>query len=162
MWFLAAISVLPCQYSPRCQCRQLLILAPGPYYSGTERRDSLPQGVTLVGASSREELRARYQSADAFVFPSFFEGMALVILEAMACGLPVITTHSSGGGDIIDESNGQIVPTGDVDALIEAFRRFALNRDRLLSMRTAARARAETFTWERYRSCVNSAVAALA
>ena len=36
---------LPCKNYPRCQRRQLLILAPGSYYSGTERRDSLPQGV---------------------------------------------------------------------------------------------------------------------
>src|SRR5439155_21077891 len=95
-----------------------------------------------------------------FVFPSFFEGFGLVLLEAMACGLPVITTNVTAGSDILCDKTGKIVSAGDVDALVESLRWFAVNRERLHSMRYAVRARAETCSWERYRQRVSEAVAA--
>jgi len=48
------------------------------------RRVALPRGVNWRPACSREALRDRYRAADVFVFPSFFEGFGLVLLEAMA------------------------------------------------------------------------------
>ena len=111
----------------------------------------------LVGAVSRDELRARYQASDVFVFPSYFEGFALVLLEAMACGLPVITTDAAGI-DILDDKTGQVVAAGDMDALVESLRWFSKNRNELPAMRNAARAKAEQYTWRKYRDSVSKAV----
>lgn len=126
------------------------------------RRRDLPRGVTFTGPISAEALRERYQSSDVLVFPSFFEGFGLVILEAMACGLPVIASDATAGPDLLDPSTGRVVPAGDKDALIESLRWFATHRERLPEMKTAARRKAETCTWEHYRRCVSEAVAPFA
>ena len=130
----------------------------GAWNLSEDKRAALPQGVTWVPPCSREALRARFLSADAFVFPSFFEGFALALLEAMACGLPVIASEVTDP-DVLPEGCGRLVPIGDLDALVEALRWFAGHRERLAVMSLAVRAKAESFTWQNYRRCVTDAVA---
>jgi glycosyltransferase involved in cell wall biosynthesis len=122
------------------------------------RRSAIPPGVTHIGPLSALALRERFQAADVFVFPSFFDGFGLVILEAMACGLPVIATDASAGPDVVDEHSGQVLPAGSLDALVEALRWFGAHRDRLPEMKRGARKRAQEFTWERYRAGLLTAV----
>jgi alpha-maltose-1-phosphate synthase len=122
-------------------------------------RANLPPGVTVLPPCSRELLRERYRAADIFVFPSFFEGFGLVLLEAMACGLPAIASEATAGPDVVDSSCGQLVATGDMDALIAALRWFDAHRGQLQELSDAARRRAQQFTWENYRRCVSEAVA---
>ena len=122
------------------------------------KKGSLPHGVTCRPACSPEQLRDRYRAADVFVFPSFFEGFGLVLLEAMACGLPVIASEATAGPDVITDTCGRVVPTGSVDALVESLRWFDKNRDQLPKLSRAARAKAEMFSWENYRRCVTEAV----
>jgi glycosyltransferase involved in cell wall biosynthesis len=110
-----------------------------------------------LGHSSREGLREHFQNADVFVFPSFFEGFGLVILEAMACGLPVISSDATAAVDVADDSNGRIFPTGGLEPLIEHLRFFARDRGLLVAMGKSARAKAKTFTWEKYRKAVSAA-----
>jgi len=131
----------------------------GAWCLAAERRRSLAPSIKVIGPCSSGGLRNRYQSADVFVFPSFFDGFGLVLLEALACGLPVITTDATGGADILCDKTGKILSAGDVDALVDSLRWFAANREQLSSMRCAARARAETGSWERYRRRVSEAVA---
>lgn len=108
-------------------------------------------GLALKGPISNADLPAIFDACDAFVFPSLFEGFGLVILEAMANGLPVITTDATAGPDVLtDGRDGFLVPAGDADAL-EARMRWCLeNRDRIPAMGAAARRAAEPFTWEAY------------
>lgn len=92
---------------------------------------------------------------DVYVFPSTLEGSAKSVYEALACGLPVITTPNAGSV-IRDGIDGFIVECGDDDALREAMMR--LYQD--AALRTAygqnARSRAEEYTWDRYaRSIAN-------
>jgi glycosyltransferase involved in cell wall biosynthesis len=124
-----------------------------------ERLKHLPENIRLVGPISSGELRSRYQEADVFVFPSFFEGFGLVLLESMACGLPAIATEATAGPDILSDDAGRVIPTGNLDALVEALRWFTANRSRLQEMRQAARARAEACHWKNYRNAVDAAVA---
>lgn len=130
----------------------------GSWQLAKARQKQLPRGVTLVGPVSREQLRRRYAGADILVLPTYFEGRALVVGEALACGLPVITTAASGATDLVNDRCGRIVSAGSVDELVEALRFFDWHRDRLPAMRTAAIESARASTWELYRRRVDEAV----
>jgi glycosyltransferase involved in cell wall biosynthesis len=100
-----------------------------------------------------------------FVFPSLFEGYGLVLLEALAMGLPVITTPHTAGPDLIREGvEGFIVPIRD-SAAIAAHLEF-LHREpaRRADMSHQARLRAREFSWSSYEetlaACVGQALAA--
>jgi glycosyltransferase involved in cell wall biosynthesis len=71
--------------------------------------------------SSYEEIPKYMAAADVFVLPSVSEGMAVVLLEAMACGVPVVASNVGGAPDIVtDGYNGLLVETGDVKGLAES------------------------------------------
>ncbi|MEW9265910.1 glycosyltransferase [Kineococcus endophyticus] len=86
------------------------------------RRQSVDQGtadrVTLVGPLGNEELPDQYAWADVFCLPSFAEGVPVVLMEAMATGLPVVTTAIAGIPELVrDGVTGRLVPPGRVDQL---------------------------------------------
>lgn len=108
-------------------------------------------GVRVCGPVPHGELPGLLGACDVFVFPSYFEGFAQVVPEALACGLPAIASEASGARDIVrDGVDGFLVPTGDGDALEAAMARFAQDRGLAARMSAAARARAEEFTWNAY------------
>jgi glycosyltransferase involved in cell wall biosynthesis len=97
----------------------------------------------------KARLGAEYRAADLLIFPTLADGFGLVIQEAMSSGTPVLTTPCGGGPECISSGEeGWIVPPRDVDALVEALRAAAANRDRLFRMGQAARRRAEGWTWD--------------
>ena len=99
------------------------------------------------------QLNQYYGKASVFVFPSLVEGFAMVLLEAMACGVPIITTPNTAGPDIItDGVEGFIVPLRDVDALKEKIQWCHDHPAELRAMGVAARKKAEEFTWARFRA----------
>ncbi|RMD97206.1 MAG: glycosyltransferase, partial [Bacteroidetes bacterium] len=82
--------------------------------------------VTLIGATPSKEVLRYIQQADLLLLPSVEEGIANVVLEAMALGTPVICTDCGGMAEVIeDDVNGFLVPTRDAQALAEALMRFA-------------------------------------
>jgi glycosyltransferase involved in cell wall biosynthesis len=88
---------------------------------------------------------------DVLVFPSLFEGFGLVILEAMAAGLPVIASRNTGGPDVIEEGKeGFIVPAGDAEALRQKMDWCERNSEKVAEMGRAAHQKAMGFTWEKY------------
>jgi glycosyltransferase involved in cell wall biosynthesis len=91
-----------------------------------------------------------FRMSDVFLFPTLLEGMPLVVLEAMASGLPVITTPNGPGGIVRDGIDGFIVPPRDVDAIKERLEYLRANPERRREMGGNARARALTYTWEAY------------
>lgn len=92
-----------------------------------------------------------FQENDIFLFPTLLEGMPLVVLEAMACGLPIVTTPN-GAGDIVRNGvEGFIIPTRDVDAIVESLERLKSDPELRLWMGRNARKRALNFSWEIYR-----------
>jgi starch synthase len=104
-------------------------------------------------------LNQYYSSGNVFVFPSLVEGFGLVLLEAMACGLPVITTPNTAGPDIItDGVEGFIVPIRDVDALKEKLEWCYQHPQELAEMGKAARRKAEQLSWDLYRQRLASRV----
>ncbi len=107
-------------------------------------------------------LKQHYCSASVFVLPSLVEGLGLMQLEAMACGVPIITTPNAAGPEIItDGVEGFIVPIRDAEALQEKLEWCYQNPEKLASMGVAARRRAEYLTWERYRQKLLEKVLAL-
>jgi len=129
----------------------------GAWQLSETKRKALPRGVRHRPPCFPAMLRERFSAADVFVFPSFFEGFALALLEAMACGLPAIASAVTDP-DVLPEGCGRLVPTGDLDALVESLRWFSDHRDSLPAMSLAVRARAERSTWESYRHRVTEAV----
>jgi len=84
-------------------------------------RGALGDRVRLAGLRPHQELPAWYQAADIFCLPTRSEGWANVLLEALACGVPVVATRVGGNPEIIrDERCGLLVPFGDATALGEA------------------------------------------
>jgi starch synthase len=122
---------------------------------------SLPVGIRWVPPCSSQALRDRYQESHVFVFPSYSDGFGLVLLEAMACGLPVIASEASVGPEIVTADCGFITPTGDLDPLVELLRWFDRHRDKLPAMGRQARAQAMRYTWSNYRTLVMGAVSKL-
>jgi len=134
------------------------LLLVGPWLISDRKREFLNENIKYVGPCSPVELRNLYQSSDVFVFPSFFEGFGLVLLEAMACGLPILSSDASAAPDFLTDAAGVILPSGKTDAWREALRDLSARRDRLPAMGGAARRIAVRQTWQRYRQAVSKAV----
>lgn len=105
-------------------------------------------GLCYLGAVPHQELSGLLQQCDVLVFPSYFEGFGIVILEAMACGLPVLTTTATGGQDIITYGqDGWIIEPGDVERLVALMSNCLDDQDNVHEMGRCARRTAERFTW---------------
>lgn len=111
-----------------------------------------PRNVRLLGALSRERVAEIYREVNVFVLASANEGLANVLLEAMASGLPVIATAESGAADsVADGEDGFVVPARDVDALTQRILWCHQNRRELYGIGRAARAKIEQhFTLAHY------------
>jgi glycosyltransferase involved in cell wall biosynthesis len=116
--------------------------------------------VEPLGRVSHSEMPARLKAADVFVFPSLFEGSAVVTYEALACGLPSVVTESSGSV-VRDGIEGFVVPPRDVGLL--AAKMIELGNDSALRARmaAAARLRALEYDWPRYHGALIDAVSVL-
>ncbi len=105
------------------------------------------------------ELVAAYQAADLFVFPSVAEGFGQVLLEALACGLPILSTTHTAAPDLIESGRqGFVIEPGDSRQLAERIHWALTHREDLFHMRAEARRLAEQFTWQRFREGVVEAV----
>lgn len=76
--------------------------------------------VEFLGQLDRQSVRREMLAADALVLPSYYDTFGVVVIEALACGTPVIATTGSGPESIVDAASGMLVPPGDVEALAEA------------------------------------------
>jgi starch synthase len=105
-----------------------------------------------LGTMSQDKVFAMMNEQDVLVFPSLFEGFGLVMLEALARGLPVIATPHTGGPDILrDGVDGWIVPIRDAEAIRQKLELLAANREMLEAMSESALQTARKRTWEKYR-----------
>jgi len=105
-----------------------------------------------LGALPQVELLERMRQVDLLVFPSLAEGFGLVIGEAMACGVPVLTTVNTGGPELIEDGcQGWCVPAHAVAPLAERMEWAHAERQALFEMGEHARRKAEQWTWSDYR-----------
>jgi colanic acid/amylovoran biosynthesis glycosyltransferase len=102
----------------------------------------LEEHVSLHGSLTPDEVRRRLQEADAFLLSSLSEGVSNAVLEAMACGLPVVTTNCGGMREAVtDNEEGFVVPTRDPDASALALAKLAADPALRSRMGQAGRAR---------------------
>jgi glycosyltransferase involved in cell wall biosynthesis len=104
--------------------------------------------INLTGRIETEKIPDIYRQHNIFVSASMQEGMSNAMLEAMASGLPIITTKCEGVEELISD-NGVVVETDSAESLAEAVIRLAGNQQRYKEMCSAARRKAEKFGWDR-------------
>lgn len=96
----------------------------GPHLEAMAHRLGIAGLVRFHGALGHDEVAARYAMADVFCLPSLAEGVPFVLMEAMACAIPVVTTWICGVPELLThEQEGLLVPPADAAALAEAFGR---------------------------------------
>ena len=121
----------------------------------------LEEHVELRGPIPRPQMAEHYAWADVFLLPSICEGSATVCYEALAAGLPVVTTENAGSV-VRDGMDGFIVPIRDAAAIVERLETLDRDRPLLESMARAARERAREFTLEKYGERLLAALGAAA
>jgi len=121
--------------------------------SGPDERElkelatNLKVSVNFTGRLDKREIINKLQNSDIFILPSLQEGMSNAVLEAMACGLPIITTDTGGSEELIRD-NGYIVEKKNPSALKEAIEKY-LNDNKLIKEHGEnSRKRAQEMSWE--------------
>ncbi len=117
-----------------------------------ELRPELEEGtVTYVPKAAQRELAAFYHAADLFLFPTQYDIFGMVLLEAMYCGLPAVSSRNGGSATLIENgTSGVIVPEFDACAWAEEITKLLADRNALRSMGAAAAGTIEEhFTWDR-------------
>jgi len=112
---------------------QLKIGGDGPLRKQLEKMAKelgIGEQVVFTGLLSRDRVLCEMQNCDIFVLPSIFETFGVVLIEALACGKPIIATKCGGPEDIINQINGLIVPVKNVNALAEAMSNIYFNIDK--------------------------------
>lgn len=107
----------------------------------------LEERVVLLGRVAGELLPALYNGARCFVYPSLYEGFGLPVLEAMACGVPVVTSNSSSLPEVAGDA-AILVDPYDVMGIAEAVEQVLMDDDRVTTLRERGLERAARFTWE--------------
>lgn len=124
--------------------KELWIVGPTASPSGFEDL-SLPEGIKFYGTLKGDALQEMYARATVFCLPSIEEGLALVLSEALAHGLPVIATENTGIEDLLAEGKGgMVVPICDSGAIVGCLNRLAedgdfLKKQRMEALEAAAR-----------------------
>jgi len=124
---LRALATLPEQW-------RLDVLGVGPdgeRLQALARELGIADRVAFLGfESDKAKVRERLQRCTLFVLPSAHEGLPIALLEAMACGAPVVGSDIPAIADVVRQGGGEVVPVGAVDQLARAMRSVAADRDR--------------------------------
>ncbi len=113
---------------------------------------SKKKNIIFFGKKDQDKLKYYYNESDLFILNSIEDGFGMVISQAMACGLPVISTDNTGGSEIIDNNiNGYIIPVGNNEILKEKIKELYLNKKKLKIMGLNAYKKSLTsLSWENY------------
>lgn len=123
------------------------VLAAGEHRGGEWARAARRRGVAAVMPGKLADVRPVYWAADALVFPSRYDAFGMAVLEAMACGLPVMVSNAAGSHEIVRDA-GLILPEVSARAIRDALDAMRADPRRRIRMGRAARAIAERRTWD--------------
>jgi glycosyltransferase involved in cell wall biosynthesis len=130
---------------------ELLIAGTGRHKNKLEQKAefmTIPHSINFLGYVPEEELPELYSSADIFVLPSTYEGFGLVILEAMACGTPVIGTDVGGIPTAIDHESTGILVDRSVSSLTEGISKLVFDNEYRDKLGKNAETKAENTSWD--------------
>jgi glycosyltransferase involved in cell wall biosynthesis len=130
-----------------------LVIAGGTGWLNTEiyltvRRLGLETQVHFIGYVEENDLPVVYSLATIFVYPSLYEGFGLPVLEAMQCGVPVLTSNVSSLPEVAGNATLLVTPT-EVEDIAYGLRRLLEDADLRSELRTRGYQRAQEFSWER-------------
>ena len=125
------------------------IVGKGPLFEKYTHEYQL-ENVVYEGFASEERLKELYETSDLFVFPTLFEGMPTVVLEAMVHGMPVVVSNTGAIAELVDRKNGYLVDAGNKRAFKTAIQSYyQLSSEDKRKMSETSRARVmDNFTWE--------------
>ena len=129
---------------------KLLIVGGGFLKNSLEKlaaQKNLVNFIEFKGIVNSQQMPQLYQNNDLYVSATMQEGMSNAMLEAMACGLPIITTPCEGIDELIKD-NGIVVKEESADAVAKAILELVTNTEKMESMSRAARKHSENFTWK--------------
>ena len=115
------------------------------------RAEGIDDRVELAGEVDAPTLARHYDAADVFVLPTLYEGYGMAVAEALACGLPVVSTNTGAIAELVGDDAGIVVPPGDVNALALALAELlddAAGGVRETLAQGARRARERLPTWD--------------
>jgi glycosyltransferase involved in cell wall biosynthesis len=110
-------------------------------------RHNVTQLVHFTGLVPEEKLPSLYRGAEALVFPSLYEGFGLPLLEAMACGTPVVTANTTALPEVAGRAALLVDPTS-VEQIAEAMKRIVSDTSLRQQLREKGLARAAQFSWD--------------
>ncbi len=133
-----------------------LVIAGGKGWKNTDIKTTVDElriedNVHFLGYLSQDELRNIYSTAALFVYPSLYEGFGIPILEAMACGTPVITSNTSSMPEVAGTAAKLVTPT-DTGELSSAMESVLMSEELRADMRLRGLKRAAEFSWEKCAS----------
>lgn len=121
---------------------------PSQLFDSAEDAALARQRIHVTGFVAEEDMAAVYSGARCFVYPSFYEGFGLPVLEAMQCGLPVLTSNTSSLPEVVGTA-GVMVDPADADAFAAALLLLYKDDEARKRLARAAILRASMFTWHR-------------
>lgn len=117
----------------------------------------LHHSITITVLPHTKDPVSTYQQASVCILPTLEDGFGLVVLEAMACGIPVIVTEHTGAKDCVRPNvDGFVIPPYNADAIADTLRHCYYHREQLQEMGRNARQQAEQFSWTCYQDGVSA------
>ncbi len=129
----------------------LALVGSGPFEKKLRMRAAelgIRDKVFFFGHVPNNKLSAYYNACDVFVLPSLYEPLGIVLLEAMACGKPVVASRVGGIPELVDEKVGMLVEPKNPDALAKSILMLLSDADLAKKLGDAGRRRAEHFDWQ--------------
>ena len=148
---IAAYGRLPA--AVRAQHQLVMVSAPNPrdlelFRAEAERAGLGDDDLVVTGHVSDADLGALYRACTLFVFPSFYEGFGLPMLEAMSCGAPVAASATTTGPEVLGDLEGTFEPH-DPDSIASCLEGILSSAEALERLRARSRRRVAEYTWER-------------
>jgi len=98
----------------------------------------------------QQEMNKVFNDSDVFIFPSYLDSWAMVVVEAMACGLPVLVSENTGAKDAVHESCGEILPVGNYKELKEKIAYIILHKEYITKKGQASVVQVMQYKWQNY------------